>query len=162
MCIHKEGTSYACCCGCPLIVGVIILFLLNILELISAIQNGQWFSIMIYSVLTIWFVGSFVQRHNYNFRRSLFMSYGLSFAILLIYILYMLIFDDSVDNIVDRTCDLVTDTRINWKNCNDFPLAHLDRFNGDDKIPIWLHISFSSYSLFHPAFLTILAKFPSL
>ena len=81
---------------------------------------GQWFNITIYSVITIWFVGSFVQRHNYNFRRSLFMSYGLSFAILLIYILYMLIFDDSVDNIVDRTCDLVTDTRINWKNCNDF------------------------------------------
>ena len=78
------------------------------------------FNIVICSILSLWFIGSFVQRENHKFRKSLFGSYALSFAIMLIYILYMLIFDDSMGSIVDRTCDLVTDTRINWKNCNDF------------------------------------------
>ena len=69
MCISQVGEyTYKCCCGCPLICGVIIIFVLNCFDLASSISIDDWWGTAIYGILTACFIMSFIKRHEIKFR----------------------------------------------------------------------------------------------
>ena len=114
MCINKHGENeYNCCCGCPLICGVIIIFALCLLDLASSITYGDIIGSVIYSILSIWFVISFVKRDNHSVRKSLYQSYGLAFIIFLIYLVWYCFFSGQVE---DRAQSICRSDLIDWMN----------------------------------------------
>ena len=89
MCIksHDNGSRHTCCCGCPLICGVIIIAVFEGFSLAGAIQIFDFWNIIVSSILILMFLASFVLRENVMIRRSLFYSYFLS----LIFVLFGMI-----------------------------------------------------------------------
>ena len=96
MCISHHGDKHSCCCGCPLIVGVLIIFILDLFSLYGAIVLGDYFSIAISGILGICFVVAFVKSNDYLIREYLYRVYMTSFIIMLIYFLWFSIFSGKV------------------------------------------------------------------
>ena len=92
MCINKHGDKYTCCCMFPLICGVIIIFMVCLLDLSVAITYGDIFGIVVYSILSIWFVTTFIRKHCHKTRVYLYQSYMISFVIMLIYLGWYIFF----------------------------------------------------------------------
>ena len=119
MCISEHGDKkYKCCCGCPLICGVIIIFALCLLDLASAITYVDIISIVIYSILSFWFIVSFVRRDCHKTRVSLYSAYAAGFVLFLIYLIWYCFFSDRVQGRAEQICrSEVLDW---WDGCADF------------------------------------------
>ena len=91
--LHEDGEhhKYHCCCGCGLIWGVIFIFVMEVLSLISAIQFLDITGIVVSGILTGMFFISCCSRENAYVRFGLFFVYlgrALVFAVHMVY--YML------------------------------------------------------------------------
>ena len=122
MCIRKHGEhDYRCCCGCPIIVGVIIMFIYCIFDLINSIAWGDIFGIVVYGILSMWFITSFVRKECHRTRLSLYYSYSLSFILLLIYIFWLLFFSDTMMARAEYFCYSPYFDWTNWQSdCDSF------------------------------------------
>ena len=129
MCLsHTDVPPYRCCCGCPLVVGILVIAICELLGLISAIQIFDVFSIVVQGILVTMFVIAFVQRHNYTIRRSLFQIYLMAFLASIIYgIVYVC--TNSIEAVLERVCDALTNDGQRWPNCVN-----------DLEDPIWFFI----------------------
>ena len=89
MCIGEHGhNKYSCCFGCPIIVGVVMVFAFCIGDLIAAITLEDIWGIVVYGILSCWFVISFIRHKCNRTRRSLYHSYLISFIITLVYLFW--------------------------------------------------------------------------
>ena len=118
MCLtHTDAPPYKCwcCCGCPIICGVVLIAVYEVFNLMAAIQFFDIGGIVVSSILLIGFLISFVKRESHFVRRSLFYTYGISLILFLIN-LGLYLFTNSLDNLCETTCnfmDYVTD----WNDC---------------------------------------------
>ena len=121
MCIYKHhDREFKCCCGCPLITGVIIIFVLCLLDLWYAAETLDIFGIVVYSILSIWFITSFIRKDCHKTRQSLYMSYGLGFIIFLIYLVWYCFISDEVESRAHNFCHSTVVGWTDWENCDDF------------------------------------------
>jgi len=120
MCISKISEhEYKCCCGCPLICGVVIIFVFCLFSLASAITWVDIFGIVVYGILTVWFITSFVRKHSHQTRHHLYHSYLLGFIITLIYTLWYCFFSGDVSDRADEICKSDFADWFNWSDCDD-------------------------------------------
>ena len=92
MCIKHTDKPHGpygcwCCCGCPLICGVIVIAALEVMSLIGAIYTMDLVGIAFSGVVCIMFLMSFVKRHSHGVRYSLFLTYAASFILFLVYMI---------------------------------------------------------------------------
>ena len=96
MCIkrhHEHKHKFNCCC-CPIIVGVVLIFTLNCLDLVAAVLLKEWLNVVIYGLVSLIFTISFVQRHRHSVRSHLFHSYAVAFVLSVIFMVWTAIVSD--------------------------------------------------------------------
>ena len=122
MCIHgtsKPHGPYGCCCGCPLICGVLVIAALEVLTLISSVYAMDLVGIAFSSVVLIMFLLSFVKRHSHGVRYSLFLTYLASFILFLVYMIIYIATQDLTEY-VNRLCnDINKASPWDWNHCQD-------------------------------------------
>ena len=93
--------SHHHCCGCPLIFGVFVIFIVNLLDLTAWILkfNGKfpdYLAVGQYSFLTLCFLSSFCNTRNKHRREFLFRVYVVSFIIWKFFFIWYEIFSGEV------------------------------------------------------------------
>ena len=118
MCLsNTDNPPYKCCCGCPLICGVIIIAVYEVFNLLGAIQFLDIGGIIVSSILIIGFLISFVKRDSQFIRNSLLYTYGISLILFLINV-FLYIWQNSIDSLCTQACRGI-DHIVDWDQCLD-------------------------------------------
>ena len=116
MCVrHKEQGHYKCCCCFPLVCGVILIALLEVLNLVVAVQFLDIYGIVFSSIVLLMFGASFVKRDSHKVRQSLWMTYAASLILFIIYLVWFTA-TQNMTTWIDRGCGAVTDV-VTWDTC---------------------------------------------
>ena len=96
MCISiSDGPPYRCCCCIPIIVGVLLIFVFDVLMLLPSISIRDWWGVAIYGTIAVLFLVSFFQRANIYVRKTLYYGYLVGFILTICLSIYILFIADS-------------------------------------------------------------------
>ena len=117
-CIGKNDEGkYTCCCGCSLFCGVIIIFILEVLSLITAIQFFDLIGIIVSGILTGMFLIACCKRDSSSVRFNLFVIYLFRAIIFAVTMVYYLITQNATD-LMTKICNGMN-KGLDWPDCQD-------------------------------------------
>ena len=118
MCISESGDNkHTCCCGCPLICGVLLIAICEVFSLITAIHLFDLVGIAFSSVVLAMFTLSLIKRNSHSVRKSLFLTYLATLLLFVVYAAYYVITQD-MGTMVGRFCDQIN-RAASWDECAD-------------------------------------------
>ena len=114
---HGDAPPYKCCCGCSLLCGVILVFIMEVLSLWGAIMWLDIVGIVVSGILTGMFLLAICKRHSSGVRYGIFCVYLGRALIFAVNMAYYCISQSSTE-IISKICNGFN-KQYSWNECTD-------------------------------------------